>query len=153
MNKTISSMRRISDTLHPAYDSPRNSSSISILNSMRSCTDTVNTRPPVDMIQRDRKFLVSVELPGIRQEDISLETSGRSLIVKGKYREKKPRSGDAVFLEERKRTDVYRFIYMPMNADLEKLETARYKDGVLHIQVPEISLSSRDSRTIQVRGD
>ena len=144
MNKTISSTRRFSDIY--------NSKCMSLLNREQSFTDTINTRPPVNMIQRDGKFLISVELPGVRQEDISLETSGRSLHIKAKYREQKKRPGDSMIIEERKRTDVYRFIYMPHTADLEKLDTARYKDGVLHVQIPEMSRGCI-CRTIPVKSD
>ena len=109
-------------------------------------------KPVIDMTHRGDKFLVSVELPGVRQEDISLETSGRHLVVKAKYRDGGSRPGDQVYLAERKRKDLCRYIYMPFTADLAKLEMARYKDGVLHVQVPEISLG-RHCRSIPVRSD
>ena len=85
------------------------------------------------MVQRDGKIIITVEIPGVRREDITLEVSGRSLVIKARYRDKGPREGDNVFLEERKRRDICRFIYMPTTADLTRLEMARYKDGVLHI--------------------
>ena len=147
MNNTHYSMRTLTDP------TPSNKLTNSLYNITRTCIDMVNTNPLVDLIQRDKKFLVSVELPGIRREDISLEISGRSLIIKATYREKKPRESDSVYLEERKRSDIYRYIYMPHNADLNKLENARYKDGVLHIQIPEINMGIRNTRIIPVRSD
>ena len=113
-------------------------------------------KPPIDMIQRDKKFLISVELPGLRQEDISLEVSGRSLIVKGIYRDMGPRNTDNVIIHERKRHNVCRYIYMPILADINKLEKARFKDGVLHIQIPQVpetTMGLWPSRKILIKGD
>ena len=151
MNRTICSRHMLGD----AY---AGSSGIFQTNRTKPLLDsdgTVNfsfVKPPVDMVVRDGKVVISVEIPGVRKEDISLEVRGRSLIVNAKYREKGSRVGDNVFLEERRRCDVCRYIFLPLTADTTRLEMARYKDGVLHIHVPEMTQSTLTSRAIPVRG-
>ena len=148
MSSNTRSFRRTLDTRNESYD---NRTSTSLLNSSSSLA---YGRSYVDMIQREDKLLVSVEIPGVFKEDISLETSGRSLVVKARYREKRNnQSDDIVYLTERRREDIHRFIYMPISANLDKVEFARYKDGVLHIQIPLISYRYNDHRNIPVRGD
>ena len=112
----------------------------------------VFTKPPVDMVMRDGKVIITVEIPGARKEDISLEVLGRSLIVKAKYREKGSHEEGKILMRERQRQNVCRYIYMPLTADLARLEMARYKDGVLHIHVPETTPDILTGRTIPVRG-
>lgn len=112
----------------------------------------VFTKPPVDMVVRDGKVIITVEIPGARKEDISLEVLGRSLIVKAKYREKGSHEEGKILMRERQRQNVCRYIYMPLTADLTRLEMARYKDGVLHIHVPETTPDILTGRTIPVRG-
>lgn len=129
-----------------------NNTTTAILNRLdSSSTTSMFTRPKVDMILRDGKYLVSVETPGVRQEDITLEACGRSLVVKAKYRDYGAELNDSIFLDERVRNDICRYIYMPFNADLTKVEMARYKDGVLHVQVPELFYSRTDNRSIPIR--
>lgn len=148
MNRTICSRHRLSDTHLNSHGVDQTSS---ILNDIDlSCPMFV--KPPVDMIVRGNKIIITVEIPGARKEDISLEVFGRSLIVKAKYRERGSQEGDKVLMEERRRQNVCRYIYMPMTADLTRLEMARYKDGVLHIQVPETIPDVLTSRIIPVRG-
>lgn len=148
MNRTICSRHRLGDTHLNSHGVEQTSS---ILNDIDlSCPMFV--KPPVDMIVRGDKIIITVEIPGARKEDISLEVFGRSLIVKAKYRERGSQEGDKVLMEERRRQNVCRYIYMPMTADLTRLEMARYKDGVLHIQVPETTPDVLTSRTIPVRG-
>jgi len=148
MNRTICSRHRLSD-IHPDPHGLYQTSSL--LNGI-DLSSPVFMKPPVDMVVRGGKVIITVEIPGARKEDISLEALGRSLIVKAKYRERGSQEGDNVYLEERRRQDVCRYIHMPLTADLTRLEMARYKDGVLHIQVPDTRLDVLTSRTIPVRG-
>ena len=145
MASNTRSFRRTLNSRDESYD---NRTSTCLLNT----PSLIHGRANVDMIQREGKFLVSIELPGVFKEDISLETCGRSLVVKAQYREKRNnRSDDIVYLTERRRENIHRYIYMPISADLDKVEFARYNDGVLHIQIPLISYLHRDARNIPVR--
>ena len=151
MNRTICSRHRLGDAYAGSTGRFQPDRASSMLDS-NGTSNTISMRPPVDMVVRDGKVIISVEIPGVRKEDISLEVLGRSLIINAKYREKGPRATDNVFLEERQRRDVCRYIFLPFTADPAKLDMARYKDGVLHIQVPEATQTTIGSRTIPVRG-
>lgn len=151
MNRTICSRHRLGDAYAGSSGTFQTGRTSSLLDS-DGTSNTISTKPPVDMVVRDGKVIISVEIPGVRKEDISLEVFGRSLIVNAKYREKGSRVGDNVFLEERRRCDVCRYIFLPFTADITRLEMARYKDGVLHIHVPEMIQSTLMSRAIPVRG-
>lgn len=151
MNRTICSRHRLGDAYAGStgmFQTDRTSSSLD----SDGTPNVISIKPPVDMVVRDGKVVITVEIPGVRKEDISLEVFGRSLIVNAKYREKGSRAGDNVFLEERRRHDVCRYIFLPLTADPARLEMARYKDGVLHIHVPEMAQSTLTSRAIPVRG-
>ena len=151
MNRTICSRHRLGDAYAGSSGMFQTGRTSSLLDS-DGASNTISMKPPVDMVVRDGKVIISVEIPGVRKEDISLEVFGRSLIVNAKYREKESRATDDVFLEERQRRDVCRYIFLPFTADPAKLDMARYKDGVLHIQVPEAAQTTIGSRAIPVRG-
>ena len=151
MNRTICSRHRLGDAYAGSSGIFQTGRTSSLLES-DGTSNTISMKPPVDMVVRDGKVIISVEIPGVRKEDISLEVFGRSLIINAKYREKGSRATDNVFLEERQRRDVCRYIFLPFTADPAKLDMARYKDGVLHIQVPEATQTTIGSRAIPVRG-
>ena len=151
MNRTICSRHRLGDTYAGNSGMFQSDRTNSLLDS-NGTSNAISMKPPVDMVVRDGKVIISVEIPGVRKEDISLEVFGRSLIVNAKYRDKGSRATDNVFLEERQRRDICRYIFLPFTADPEKLDMARYKDGVLHIQVPEATQTTIGSRAIPVRG-
>jgi len=151
MNRTICSRHRLGDGYSGSHGLSQTNQTTSLL-SGNDLSAPLSMRPPVDMVIRDGKVVITVEIPGVRKEDISLEVCGRSLIVNAKYREKGSRPGDEVYLEERQRRDICRYIFLPLRADPTRLEMARYKDGVLHIHVPEMIPGSLTNRAIPVRG-
>ncbi len=88
--------------------------------------------PPADVEETDEAYLVDIELPGVRKQDLDIEMAGRRLTVRGDRKEKK-RVG---ILRRRERT-VGRFQYeltLPGDVD-ENGITANLDDGVLTVRV------------------
>ncbi|MDY7104649.1 MAG: Hsp20/alpha crystallin family protein [Actinomycetota bacterium] len=90
--------------------------------------------PLADVEETDDAYLVEVELPGVKRNDIDVTLSGRQLTVSGERKEKE-RTGIL-----RRRTRVTgRFYYevtLPA-ADPDAEVSAGYDDGVLTIRVPK----------------
>ncbi len=103
--------------------------------------------PCLDMYESAAGVTISVELPGLSREDISLEIEGRGLIVSGERRpEKEP--GDGVFhMLERSHGRFARRVDLPEGLDLSATR-AVLRDGVLTVSVPRAP--SGGSRRIQV---
>lgn len=90
--------------------------------------------PAADLEETDKEFVVEVELPGVKREDIDIELAGRRLTVIGERKEKE-RTG---VLRRRTRT-VGRFhfeVVFPAEVSEDNVE-AVYADGVLTITVPK----------------
>jgi len=88
--------------------------------------------PPADVEETDDGYLVDIELPGVRKEDLDIEISGRRLTVRGQRKEKE-RVG---ILRSRERT-VGQFLYevtLPGNVNEEGV-SANLNDGVLSVRV------------------
>jgi HSP20 family molecular chaperone IbpA len=68
----------------------------------------------------EKGYNLSLEIPGVKKEDLSLEIKGRVLLVNTKDR----------FSEERRYSE-----HLPEDAEGEAAE-ARLEDGVLYIRVP-----------------
>ncbi|MCX7620853.1 MAG: Hsp20/alpha crystallin family protein [Acidimicrobiales bacterium] len=102
--------------------------------------------PVADVEETDDTYVVEIELPGVKREDIKVEITGRRVSVDGERKEKE-RTG---VLRRRERT-VGRFHYevtLPGEVDEGKAE-ARLDEGVLQIRLPKPE--SVKPRRIEIR--
>lgn len=91
-------------------------------------------RPLADLEETEDAYVVEVEVPGVRREDIDIELAGRRVHVHGERREKE-RIG---ILRRRERT-VGRFSYeitLPGDVDESAVE-AHLDGGVLTVRLPK----------------
>lgn len=90
--------------------------------------------PLADLEETDDAYLVEIELPGVKRDDVSVEVAGRRLTVSGERKERE-RIG---ILRRRTRT-VGRFHYevvLPGDVDEEDV-SASMDEGVLNLRVPK----------------
>lgn len=95
-------------------------------------------RPAVDVEETADAYLVELELPGVKQEDLSVQLGGGELAVTGEVKERE-RKG---FLRTQTRR-VGRFDYrVSLPADIEEDEvSASLSNGVLTVRVPKTAKS------------
>ena len=92
--------------------------------------------PAVDIQETKESFLVTAELPGMKQEDINITIVDNTLTLKGeRRREKEVRDGDYTRIERAYGT-FQRSLGLPSVVDAAKVR-AKYKDGVLEIELPK----------------
>lgn len=90
--------------------------------------------PLADVEETDEAYLVEIELPGVKREDVSVEVAGRRLTVSGERKER-ARVG---ILRRRTRT-VGQFHYevvLPGDVDEDGV-SASMDEGVLTVRVPK----------------
>lgn len=90
--------------------------------------------PPADVEETEDAYVVEIELPGVKRDDVSVEVTGRRLTVSGERTERE-RVG---ILRKRTRT-VGRFHYevvLPGEIDEDGVE-ASMDEGVLTVRVPK----------------
>jgi HSP20 family protein len=90
--------------------------------------------PLADVTETDDAYLVDLDLPGVRADEISVETTGNELIVSGEFKER-GRDGAARSRGRRVGRFEHRTI-LPQNADVEHIN-AELTDGILTIRVPK----------------
>ena len=90
--------------------------------------------PLADVEETDDAYVVEVELPGVKGEDLSVEVAGRRLTVSGERKER-----ERVGILRRQTRTVGRFHYevvLPGEVDEEGIQ-ASLDEGVLTVQVPK----------------
>jgi len=104
--------------------------------------------PQSDIIDRDKDFLVRVELPGVDKKDVDVSISNSTLNIKGTVsRESKEKKKD-YFRSEIAYGNFFRSINLPKDIDATKI-SAHMKDGVLEVVLPKIESAQRRSVAVE----
>jgi HSP20 family protein len=90
--------------------------------------------PLSDIEETDDAYIVDIELPGVKKEDINVEVIDQRLVVSGERRD----SERAGRLRHRSRAwgKFYYEVRLPERVDPDKVE-ATLEEGVLHLRVPK----------------
>lgn len=100
----------------------------------RSDQSMAGWSPLADVSETDDGYMVEVELPGVKRDDISIELVGSELVVSGEVREKER---EGLFRHRTRRTGRFRYrVHLPDPVEADAVE-ATLDEGVLSIRVPK----------------
>jgi HSP20 family protein len=92
--------------------------------------------PAVDVFEKDDKFVVKAEFPGVKEEDIDVSVVGDTLNIKGEKKTESEVKEEDYYRSERTYGSFYRSIPLPSTVDADKIE-ASFEDGVLEVTLPK----------------
>jgi HSP20 family protein len=95
--------------------------------------------PPVDMSETADDLVLAVEIPGIREKEVSVSITGDLLSIKGERRwEQDAKDGkeNTVLHVERAYGQFERMIQLPFAVQADQVK-ATYRDGVLEVRLPK----------------
>jgi HSP20 family protein len=91
--------------------------------------------PPVNVFRNKDGYLIRMEVPGVTDEDLSIEAAGRTLTI-GARRAAREGEGVSTHRLERRSGEFSRAIRLPEDADCENIE-ATLKNGILSVQIDQ----------------
>jgi HSP20 family protein len=92
--------------------------------------------PALDAFEDKDKYTVSVELPGLKKEDINVTVHDGVLTVSGERKSEKEVKEGTVHRTERYYGKFSRSVSLPAAVRAEKV-AANYRDGVLTVEIPK----------------
>jgi len=92
--------------------------------------------PPVDMYATTDDLVLAVEMPGVREKDVSVSITGDLLTVKGERRFENQVKEEDLLHVERTHGKFERVIQLPMAVQADRVK-ATYRDGILEIKLPK----------------
>jgi len=92
--------------------------------------------PAIEVFEKEDKFVVKAELPGMKEEDIDVSVVGDTLTIKGERKAESEVKEEDYYCCERSYGSFSRSIAVPSNVDAKKIE-ASFEDGVLDISLPK----------------
>jgi HSP20 family protein len=92
--------------------------------------------PAVDIQEKEDRFILKADLPGIPAEDIDITMDNGVLTLKGERTDENEEEREGYHRIERVRGSFYRRFSLPDTADASRIE-AKGKNGVLEIVIPK----------------
>lgn len=105
--------------------------------------------PAMDVEEKEDHFLLSMDLPGVKKEDIKIDLDDHQLRISGERRDEHVRDTKNRHLVERSYGKFERSIALPSNIKYEDIE-ADFHDGILKVAIPKSQ--SAQGRTVQIGG-
>ena len=92
--------------------------------------------PAIEVFEKEDKFVVKAELPGMKEEDVDVSVVGDALSIKGERKAESEVKEEDYYRCERSYGSFFRSIALPSNVDVQKIE-ASYEDEVLEVSLPK----------------
>jgi HSP20 family protein len=105
--------------------------------------------PALDAFEDKDKYTVSLELPGMKKEDISVTVHDGVLSVSGERRSEQDVKNGTVHRTERYYGKFTRSVSLPAAVKADQV-AANYKDGVLHVELPKAEEAKPKSIEVKV---
>ncbi len=92
--------------------------------------------PAVDVWETDDELVLSFDLPGIPEDQISVELDDTVLTVSGQREREEQQSGERFYRYERRFGTFQRSVSLPPGVNEDDIK-ATYRNGVLEVRVPK----------------
>lgn len=103
--------------------------------------DTKIDRPaphmPMDVMESDNNYMVSIEMPGVNEDDISITIDDMVLTIEAERTFEDGDSGRMLVSERKHNVKYTRKLRLTKDIDTEANIEAEYDAGVLHITLPK----------------
>lgn len=90
--------------------------------------------PSVDISETEKQFELSVELPGMKKEDISIDLENGRLTISGERKFENNENGKNYHRVESRFGSFTRTFHLPDSIDEDTI-SAKYADGILNITI------------------
>lgn len=106
-------------------------------------------KPQVDVSGNSDQYSVKLDLPGMSQDDVSIELHDHTLTITGEKESKAEKDDDQYYCVERSYGSFQRTLSLPEDAAADDIQ-AHMSDGVLTLTIPRLALEKDDVKRIDI---
>jgi len=106
--------------------------------------------PPMDLVEAEDHFVLKADLPGLREDDVSIEVQDGTLTISGERKAEHEQREKGWYRIERSFGAFSRSLTLPDGVDPDGID-ASFKDGVLVVLIPKPA--ERKPRRISISSD
>ena len=108
--------------------------------------------PRLEMRERDQRLAITLELPGLKREDIGVNLTDEGLVIEGERAQGAENREDEWFTTERTYGRFYRVVPLPDGVNFKEVK-ATFRNGVLEISVPLPAAAAKAPYKVPVEGE
>ena len=108
--------------------------------------------PRIEAFQKDDRFIVRAELPGLKKEDVQVDLGENTLTIRGERREEREEERQGYFHSEREYGQFYRTIPVPEGVIAETAQ-ASFRNGVLEITMQAPPAEAARGRRLEIKDE
>lgn len=105
--------------------------------------------PDLEVCEKNDCYVICADVPGLTENDISVEVIGNRLIVSGKRDEEERSEGDRYWAYERSFGSFTRSFMLPEGTQPDQID-ARLEHGVLEVRIPKSK--GEEAKKIHIKG-
>lgn len=105
--------------------------------------------PDVEILEREGKFMVRADLPGLTKDDVKVSVVENMLTIEGERKQEAETKREGYFRSERSYGTFFRSLPLPEGIKLDQLQ-ATFKNGVLEVTMPVVP-KEKLSKTIEIK--
>jgi HSP20 family protein len=92
--------------------------------------------PAIDLVEEGDHYLLRADLPGLAEEDVSIEVQDNTLTLSGERRQEERTDGEGYSRVERSYGHFSRSLTLPEGTDADAI-SASFDKGVLEVSIPK----------------
>ena len=105
--------------------------------------------PALEVTEKNGDFIATLELPGLKKEEVKVEVTDEAILVTGERKLEKEEKEEGYFRSERTYGEFYRTIPLPKDAKIDRIK-AELNHGVLRISVP-VPPTKTNVKTVEIK--
>ncbi len=98
--------------------------------------------PQLDLYEDDAAFVLEADLPGVKEQDISVTVENDHFVLQGKRDFERVSTADSFHFHERRSGAFLRRLRLPASVDRTKIRV-EFHDGVLLVTLPKVQPERR----------
>ena len=111
---------------------------------------TWGANPAVDIVEKDRAYEITADLPGFDSKDVQVTLANGGLTIKGEKSEEKEEKKKGYYLQERHAGSFERHFRVPEGVDADKIE-ANFAKGVLTLTLPKKPEAQKPAKKVEIK--
>jgi HSP20 family protein len=106
--------------------------------------------PAVDLIEKNKEYEMTAELPGLDDKNVEVKLSNGALTISGEKKEEREEKEKGYYLSERRYGSFRRSFPVPEGVDADKIE-ASFDKGILTVRLPKTPEAQKAEKKIAIK--
>ena len=108
-----------------------------------------NWQPKVDIREDEKEYVISVSVPGVDKNNISVQVSDHTMSISGERKEESEEKTKGYLRREQAYGSFYRSFQLPENVNSDQIR-ANSKNGLLEIYLPKAEEQKSKAKRINI---